>query len=750
MNYILFFLILPIKIYSQDLHWPTDSGTDYSSNFGEYRDDHFHMGIDIKTKGKTGFKIYAVDDGYISRIVSNFNGYGKALYLTTKSGNIALYAHLERFSPLLEKVWDLQKMKRGSYFVNANYSKTEFKVKKGDIIGYTGNSGYSYAPHLHFEFRDKNNIPLNPLKNGFAQEDNIAPILESINIRPISMGSSVNGSSLIYGLPLFRDKQGKYVFADTLTVIGDIGISIKSFDKREGANNKYQFSKAELFLDNKIIYRINYDKIPFQQGKNVKTLIEYSQKRQNVGEYKKLYRMPFHPKTSIHNSDSNGIIRISPGYHKIKIKIFDSENNISVCEGILIGSFPSEIDIKETSKDENSINLLLKSKRGGLPIKKATIYSFTPFGYPDENVEYKVINENENGFHISIPLRKYKNRIFQILSYNKINAMAAIAHWADYTPKITVLDIEPKIDISVTGNGVFIQIDLTQYVEGNASLKLSNNNKFRSYPLNKIQPTIFISELINPEDFININYIDITISNNGVSKEVRFNYNGKFINSNKKGVVFSFDKNCSIQTNKNSLYNNGIFWIERVKKFMPVKNGYHLSPVYQLEPFDIALKDSFLVGIRYNQEYTNYSKLGIYYFDQKENKWLYSNTKNNKKNRVLTTSLKELDAVTIIQDLIPPKIINSFPEDGGRYMSKDLSQISIYIDDNISGIKSSENSMSLKFNGSKILYAYQPKQKKIYHRFKKPLRKGNHKINIILRDKLNNIMKKEISFSVVD
>ncbi|GIT31943.1 MAG: hypothetical protein Ct9H300mP2_0220 [Candidatus Neomarinimicrobiota bacterium] len=101
------FIFVGSILYPQELKGPKpNAGNAYSSNFGEYRDDHFHMGLDIKTNGRTGYEVYAIENGFISRIVSNYNGYGKALYLKTVSGHIAVYAHLDKFAPILEKVWN--------------------------------------------------------------------------------------------------------------------------------------------------------------------------------------------------------------------------------------------------------------------------------------------------------------------------------------------------------------------------------------------------------------------------------------------------------------------------------------------------------------------------------------------------------------------------------------------------------------------------------------------------------------------
>ena len=158
-NFLYLSIFITSLIFGQDYTWPTRTGKQLSSNFGEFRGNHFHMGIDIRTYGSVGHPMYAVNDGYIYRISTNFSGYGKALYLKTNDSKIAVYGHLNRFSkPISDRLFELQNDKQ-SYFVNKYFSQDEYPVKRGDIIGYSGNSGGSMGPHVHFEFRNDKDHP---------------------------------------------------------------------------------------------------------------------------------------------------------------------------------------------------------------------------------------------------------------------------------------------------------------------------------------------------------------------------------------------------------------------------------------------------------------------------------------------------------------------------------------------------------------------------------------------------------------
>ena len=130
----------------------------------ERRSRRFHAGIDVRTFGNIGDKIFAVESGYISRVKITSDGYGKALYLKLNDGNTILYAHLDRYNDFIESLIINYQKENDSSFIDQHFSKNQYKVNKGDIIGYCGDTGSLSGPHLHFEIRDENNNPINPLK----------------------------------------------------------------------------------------------------------------------------------------------------------------------------------------------------------------------------------------------------------------------------------------------------------------------------------------------------------------------------------------------------------------------------------------------------------------------------------------------------------------------------------------------------------------------------------------------------------
>ena len=143
----------------------------------------------------------------------------------------------------MERVLKLQQAKNKKYSIRTNFSPNEFRVKKGDMIGITGETGYAFGPNLHFEARDETDAAINPLSNGFIVEDKVNPVMQKIALIPLSKGTLINSSPLVQTIPLFRDKNGEYLFADTISVIGDFGLAVQAIDKREGQSLNINFIK---------------------------------------------------------------------------------------------------------------------------------------------------------------------------------------------------------------------------------------------------------------------------------------------------------------------------------------------------------------------------------------------------------------------------------------------------------------------------------------------------------------------------
>jgi len=733
--------------YSQNYHWPTIGSKAMSSNFGEFRDGGYHMGIDIKTLEETGWPVYAVDDGYISRMVTNFSGYGKGLYLTLNDGNVAVYAHLEEFAFRLETIFYSLQEKNNSYIVNEYFSPEQFPFKKGDIIGYTGNTGASFGPHLHFELRNSKSQPINPLINGLNIEDYRNPRVFQIGVIPLSTSSKINGSSIPRVYPLYAATTGGGLeLPDTVSCFGPIGIAIEIDDKIQGAKNKYQVQSIQLLVDDQNIFSLNYSKLDYDEKSTVNQTRENRFHRLNLGSFTKLYKLKTFSKSTIVNADVSGVLNLTPGYHKVEIQISDASGNTTRVKGTFINYPPVKIAIKDVDWHDNTIEFNIQPVTLNIPLTKISCYSYTAYGYPDEELTIVKSKKDRSGLRIQLPKSKLGKHGVSFIVKNKLGVYGSPLTWHDPNAERRLTEMDVDITFSSIEHKLIAQVKTNGFTSGNTSLRLLKEDEYISIPLTKIQPTVYTSDLLLPSLFTKTKRIDAFFDGE-IERIIQLDLDPIVASPNKQKSILSNDKNCSVQITNNSLYDTSLIWIEKINHPVEPKGGIRLSSVYQLQPFELALKDTIRIGIRYSNHIKNMKNISLYYYNQKDG-WTFLPSSMHSNRQVIASTLFSLDAITIMQDIEPPFIRKVYPENGGKFHYKDLKTISIIADDYLSGLNSNEKSMEIKLDGLLVRYAFQPIKKELSYYLPTPLDAGEHTIEYKISDLAGNTVSGLSTFLV--
>lgn len=279
-----------------------------SGNFGELRPGHFHAGLDIRTSGKLGLNIYAIEEGFVSRIAVSESGYGKVIYITHENGYTSVYAHLRKFNSKLESFAKNIQYANRSFQFDTVLTDSSLTVSKGEIIGFSGNTGGSGGPHLHFEIRNTlTEHPINPLHFNFDIKDQIAPKIYAFAVYPLSTSSHVNGENQKMVIKTVGNgKLYQPQLAKPLVVNGKIGFGVYTRDKISGSPFNFGIYSIELFKNNQLVYKHQLDSLDFENTRSMNAHMDYYEALKNKRKFQRSFILPGNKLSTYSNVINNG------------------------------------------------------------------------------------------------------------------------------------------------------------------------------------------------------------------------------------------------------------------------------------------------------------------------------------------------------------------------------------------------------------------------------------------------------------
>lgn len=291
---------------------PLDIPVILSANFGELRPNHFHSGIDLKTAGAINKPVYTIADGYISRISVSSSGYGLAVYVTHPTGQTSVYGHLNKYVSKVAEYVKAKQYERESFSVDLKLDKDVFPVRKGDLIAYSGNTGSSGGPHVHFEIRDtESQVVIDPLiyyKD--MVRDSQSPLIKGIAVYPVNEKGAADFSRDPARRSISALKGGGYApIKDTLEVWGLVGFGVYGSDRMDGTTNIYGVKKVRLFCDGVEIFSSDISKVEFGMTRMINSLIDYEYWARKKVFYQKMFVEPGN-RLQIYNTVNNGYVDI--------------------------------------------------------------------------------------------------------------------------------------------------------------------------------------------------------------------------------------------------------------------------------------------------------------------------------------------------------------------------------------------------------------------------------------------------------
>ncbi|WP_298954531.1 M23 family metallopeptidase [uncultured Nonlabens sp.] len=307
---------------------PLDIDLKLSGTFGELRSNHFHSGLDIKTNQRTGANVHAAAAGYVSRIKIERYGYGKALYITHPNGYTTVYAHLKKFAPRIEAYLKKKQYQKESYTIQLYPTDLELRVDQNEIVAYSGNSGGSGGPHLHFEIRDSAARPINPMMMGVEIPDTKRPLVKQIKAYPLNENSTINGRNEAKLLRLIPLKGGKFK-VEPFSAYGEIGVGVNTSDQQNKANNQNGTFHIETYFNGSKNFEMTFDRYAFSESRHINQLIDYEHFKNTKSRISRLYIPNESPLSLYEHHINKGVLQLYDAgtTHSYRIKIEDFKKN---------------------------------------------------------------------------------------------------------------------------------------------------------------------------------------------------------------------------------------------------------------------------------------------------------------------------------------------------------------------------------------------------------------------------------------
>lgn len=382
-----FFARFTIFGLQADLVWPLKIPIIQSSSFAEYRGLRFHAGIDIKTFQKTGYPVFSIADGYVSRIKIQHRGGGYSIYIDHPQLKIrSLYAHLESYAePMQSFIKDIQNKTKRRYDHDIYLKPSHFVVKKGQLIGYSGESGVG-PPHLHFELRNLNDEPFSPSLLGYIASDSNPPQFIKLFIEPFSWNSIINNNFKPLSIDVVKISSSSFTIPNTITAAGKFTLSVGITDFGD-KGSKFGIEMLELYINNKLVFKRSFHIYNYDHNIFAPYIYDfYKSEFENAGFVYTLYKNP--NDNSYFSKDLkpwDGVFEFDNGLYKLEIVAQDFSGNKSLLSFNILSNYqvPQLFDINIISKKINELHQKLKLSTSNIYY---LINSFV--------VEYKIENLN--------------------------------------------------------------------------------------------------------------------------------------------------------------------------------------------------------------------------------------------------------------------------------------------------------------------------------------------------------------------
>lgn len=747
---VLVLLFLAASPMAADRNWPLEGEIDLSSGFGDYRRGHFHFGIDLRTGGVEGRKVFSPIDGIVYRVRTSYSGYGKALYIKGKDDHIYVMAHLSAFAEKIQSPLYAHQIADRRYYQDIDLQPDSIRVKKGELVALSGKTGIG-APHLHFERRTADNFPVNPLTNGFKLEDRVRPEFRRLGFEMADSRSLFfDGNRQNFSTVKAKGKKGHYVLDSVPYFHQPVGFLVDCFDRHRLGGMKQTVYKLELFIDGDLHYRVYLDSLDFETNEAVSLDYDYVQAETGNKRVRRLWsKYGNHYAGSRAVSEGNGVIEeMTFGLHHARIVAEDCRGNKSELAFDFLWGPPqsvftldsTEVDRSDTTKITtfyftaadgyeglgiDSVNILMNLAENWGPLTSAEIVSFD-----DGKLICRV-----GGFRVHVAVL----RLFLYTDNKTIIPDLIFNGLLKQGPG------KPSVEHQVVEDGLLVAIQVRGNKGAMARVRLYYQDSLlgTEYP-EYFHMSTYLCLIPAESKYARIDRIEAALSRDttygGVVSDP-INIVAVGLEDNDWVTV---DSLFEIKVAKEHLFQPR--FLELIKQ--PVARWFPAglnSDRYRILPDVFAVRSEF--DIRFHLEGRDPfldSKSGLCWHDDKGDRWIWLD--NSRTDQTVTATSLGGGVFALIPDKEEPKIrrLNVF---GHGLYAEDLTEISFVIEDSLSGIEDDRN-IDLTLDSRYIPPEYDPETGVCKSTLAKPLEPGVHNVSIIVTDRAGNKTERYQNFTV--
>ncbi|MEA1981718.1 MAG: M23 family metallopeptidase [candidate division Zixibacteria bacterium] len=741
------FLLLSASIFAEQL-WPLKGTIDLSDGFGEFRQGHFHTGTDLRTGGRIGKKVYSPENGYLYRIKMSYYGSGKALYIKGDDGFIYVFYHLAKFNNEIEEMVIDSQFTDQRYYQDMYFEKDAVRIKKGDLVAFSGKTGIG-APHLHFEKRTADNIPINILTHGYNLDDNISPVFEKIFFKQVDDHSLFDNHQREISFEL-NHTGDSYTLDTTLYFNRPFGVLIDCFDLMRSQGMRQTVYSLEIYFDEKLYFETKFDSLNFDISRITELEYDYVKAVNKEDRVRTLYNKTGNGFSGSKSYITDGIFGLKGeeqiGIHQAKIVATDTEGNSSVLEFEFLWNpynYLFNLDSVQIV-DNRHRNFYFTPQEGFEKLKIDSVVAYlgraNVWGWL-KDAETSFIDSKQVVCKVEANVID-KALIKLVVFANKDCAFSDNIFNGILDKGKPFVEIEHEI----VDDGLIIYLEGKVRQGCQSRIDLYSNGKIigREYPqiLSMTRQSCFISP--KPE-YRHIDQIGATFVVDTTVDVRVFDSVNIFIVGLEDDENISLDRRLSFLFGENKFYKPR--FIEINELFLPNSTIRRItSKIYQILPKAFVCKEDFDIKYEYPSQTKYNKKGGVCWLDEDKDSWVWLD--NLYENNIITAKSTGGGIFAVVKDFEKPVISKLSYRNGKTYFNSTRNILFTAID-TLSGIDD-DLDFKVELDGKWQLVEYDPENDHCKIEINEPLENGKHHLGIMVYDQAGNVGEQYLNFFVRD